>query len=81
MDACCQLFFVFGSGVPSFLLDNTPYILNEVWGVGWPVKHRDGMSIKPGFGVSGGMGRGQVLFEDEIFISIQFLSRRNHKVL
>ncbi|KAL7840623.1 hypothetical protein AOLI_G00259460 [Acnodon oligacanthus] len=50
-----------------------------VWRVGWPVKHCDGMGIKPGFGASGGMGRGQVLLEDEICISIQILSRRNHE--
>lgn len=40
-----------------------------VWKVGWPVKRCDGMGIQPGFG----MGRGQVLLENEICISIQIL--------
>lgn len=39
------------------------------------------MDIKPGFGSSGSMGRGQLLLEDEICISIHTRSRRNHEVL
>lgn len=45
----------------------------------WPVKHCDGNKTQ--FGASGNMGRGQVLLEDEICISMQILSRRHHKVL
>lgn len=43
----------------------------------WPVKHCDGNKTQ--CGASGNMGGGQVLLEEEICISMQILSRRNHE--
>ncbi len=72
-----------GSGVSHLPLDNTHrfsmlgFRSGEFAGQSSTVN----LVIEPAFGAFGSVGRCQVLLENEISISIKFVSRRKHEVL
>ncbi len=81
MEAQVALIAAFSSSALLGLVSLIVLLTIQVRRVCWPIKHSNTMVIEPAFGTFGSVGRCQVLLENEISISIKFVSRRKHEVL